>query len=87
LAVQPFNALTDQIVQQKAAIAILEWLEGKPRELQIQLGAKFEHLLDLQARVSQSPAFQQITSQKAVEGKVIPPALPVQSPQLKTERG
>jgi hypothetical protein len=89
------DEVPDQIVQQKAAIAILEWLEGKPRELQIHVGGKFEDLTELQNRVIQSEAFKQITSQKAVEGKVIPPALPVhglladhavRTPELHDER-
>jgi hypothetical protein len=75
------DEVPDQIVQQKAAIAILEWLEGKPRELQIHLGAQFEDLAELQQRVEQSQAFKQIvSSQKMVKGNVIPPALSVQSP-------
>jgi hypothetical protein len=81
------DEVPDELARHKNAVAILEWLEGKPRELQIHLGAKFEDLTELQDRVMQSEAFKQITSQKVVEGEVIPPALPNQFPQHNTERG
>jgi hypothetical protein len=49
--------------------------EGKPVERSISATGKFEDLLELQERVSQSQVFKQITSQKAVLGKEITPAL------------
>jgi hypothetical protein len=65
-----------------ATMLDLAYREGKPVERQITAAVKFEDLAQLQDRVSQSPAFKQLeeSSQKTVEGKVIPPALPVQSP-------
>jgi hypothetical protein len=56
--------------------------EGKPVERSISATGNFEDLASLQQRVAQSPAFKQLieSSQKTVEGKVIPPALPVQFP-------
>jgi hypothetical protein len=52
--------------------------EGKPVERSITATGKFEDLLELQERVSQSPTFKQLTdsSQKTVEGKEIPRELP-----------
>ena len=70
----------DEIIRQKAAIAILEWLEGKPRELQIQVTGKPEDFSDMLQRYQQSPAFQKIVAtdeslQKTILGKEITPAL------------
>jgi hypothetical protein len=50
---------------------------------------EFEDLAAMQERLSHSPAFIELmeSSQKPVEGKEIPPALPVQSPAAKTEHG
>ena len=50
------NWVPDEIIRQKAAIAILEWLEGKPRELQIQVHGTpedFDKVLEI-ARQTQS---------------------------------
>ena len=62
-----------------ATMLDLAYREGKPIERQLTATAKFEDLASLQERVSQSPAFKQITSQKTVLGKEITPAL--QDPQ------
>ena len=52
--------------------------EGKPVERSISATGKFEDLLELQERVSQSPTFKQLTdsSQKTVDGKEVTHALP-----------
>jgi hypothetical protein len=46
----------DEIIRQKAAIAILEWLHGKPREFQMQVRGEFEDLESLMQRMQQTPA-------------------------------
>jgi hypothetical protein len=64
------DEVPDELARHKNAVAILEWLEGKPRELQIHVGGNFEDLASLQARVEKSPAFARIVeAQKAVQGK------------------
>ena len=75
-----WRTVPDGDLAHKAAVKLLEWLEGKPRELQVSIHGDFEDLASLQSRVAHSPAFKQLeqSSQKTVE--VIPPALPVQSP-------
>jgi hypothetical protein len=63
------DEVPDELARHKNAVAILEWLEGKPRELQVSIHGDFEDLASLQQRVAQSPAFKQLTesSQKTVE--------------------
>ena len=63
----------DEIIRQKAAIAILEWLEGKPRELQIQMQGNVD---DFQAMVAKYAQLEQESLQKTVQGQEIPPGLP-----------
>jgi hypothetical protein len=64
----------DQIIRQKAAIAILEWLEGKPREFQINVSGKPEDYAEILQRARETSAWKSL--QKTVQGKEIPPALP-----------
>jgi hypothetical protein len=69
----------DEIIRQKAAIAILEWLEGKPRELHIQMRGDFDDLAEMQRRLQGSPEAKRCLpdSLQAVQGgREIPPALP-----------
>jgi hypothetical protein len=84
-----FDPATKQLIEvpdhktRLAAVTLeLAYTEGRPIERQMSVSGKFEDLLELQERVAQSQAFKQLTesSQKTVEGKVIPPALPVQFP-------
>ena len=59
--------IPDEIIRQKAAIAILEWLHGKPRELQVQVRGDFEDLEALRARMASLPSLQNTSEgQKAV---------------------
>jgi hypothetical protein len=71
--------IPDEKIRQDAALAILAYKWGKPVERSISATAKFEDLAELQERLSQSPTFKQISSQKTVLGKEITPAL--QDPQ------
>jgi hypothetical protein len=68
------------MVRQKASIAILEWLEGNPRELQIQMSGKPDDFADMLRRFRDYPEFQRgVTDEslkKVVLGQEIPPALP-----------
>ena len=72
------DTVPDQIIRQKAAIAILEWLEGKPRELQMQITGKVESFSDLLERLRQSPLAREKlgSSLFALENKQSAPALP-----------
>jgi hypothetical protein len=65
-----WREVPDGDLRHKAAVKLLEWLEGKPRELQVSIHGDFEDLASLQSRVAKSPAFKQLTesSQKTVEG-------------------
>lgn len=57
----------DEMIRQKAAIAILEWLHGKPRELQVQVCGDFEDLQALRERIASLPSLQNtLEGQKAV---------------------
>jgi hypothetical protein len=70
------DEVPDQIVRQKAAIAILEWLEGKPRELQLQVTGGFDDLGEMLTKIRNSDEWQRLNSQqKTVQGKEIPPEL------------
>ena len=78
-----FRPATKQLIEvpdhktRLAAVTLeLAYTEGRPIERQMSLSGKFEDLASLQQRVMQSEAFKEITSQKAVEGKEVPPALP-----------
>jgi Cft2 family RNA processing exonuclease len=64
-----WRTVPDGDLAHKAAVKLLEWLEGKPRELQVSIHGDFEDLASLQSRVAQSPAFKQLeqSSQKTVE--------------------
>jgi hypothetical protein len=66
--------------RRKNAALIIAYLEGKPIEKQIQANAEFEDLQTLMERMNQSPAARvalaEVSLQKTVEGKEIPPALP-----------
>jgi hypothetical protein len=62
-----------------AVMLDLAYREGKPVERQLTASVKFEDLETLQSRVSQSPTFKQITSQKTVLGEEMTSAL--QDPQ------
>ena len=55
------DEVPDEIIRQKAAIAILEWLEGKPRELQIQMTGSPD---DFQAMVAKYAHLEKEYSQK-----------------------
>jgi hypothetical protein len=65
--------IPDEVIRQKAAIAILEWLHGKPREFQMQMRGDSEDLQSLLQAMRNSPA-SQASLQKTVEGREIPPA-------------
>jgi hypothetical protein len=65
----------DETIRQKAAIAILEWLHGKPREFQVQMRGDFEDLQTLLEAMKHSPA-SQASLQKTVDCKEVTPALP-----------
>jgi hypothetical protein len=50
------DTVPDEIVRQKAAVAILEWLEGKPRELQMVVSGNFTDFNTVIEKVKSSPA-------------------------------
>jgi hypothetical protein len=75
------DEVPDQIIRQKASIAILEWLEGKPRELQMQVKADFKNFPELVDRLNSSEAYREALAslQKTVQGKEITPTLPTRN--------
>ena len=70
------DEVPDEIIRQKAAIAILEWLHGKPRELQLQMSGDVEDFASMLERFRDSRFLPESYLQKTVQGKEIPPASP-----------
>ena len=74
--------IPDEKIRQDAALVILAYKWGRPVERQINAHANASDFPSLIAKLNQSPAFQLLenSSQKTVEGKEIPSALP--TPQV-----
>ena len=70
--------LPDERIRQDAALTILAYKWGKPVEQKLSLSADATDFPELLRRLQQSEAAKAIedSSQKTVEGKEIPPALP-----------
>jgi hypothetical protein len=58
------DEVPDQVIRQKAAIAILEWLHGKPREFQMQVTGGFDDLGEMLAKIKGSDEWQRLHSQQ-----------------------
>jgi hypothetical protein len=72
------DTVPDEKIRQDAAKLLLEWMEGKPRELQMRVTGKIDDFSDMIARFRNSEEFQRVAPeslQKIVQGKEIPPAL------------
>ncbi len=61
------DEVPDQVIRQKAAIAILEWLHGKPREFQMQVTGGYDDLGDMLAKLRGSDEWARISGQKTVQ--------------------
>jgi hypothetical protein len=70
--------IPDERIRQDAALAIIAYKWGKPREQHLNITADVSSFPDLLRRLQASEAAKAIedSSQKTVEGKEIPPALP-----------
>ena len=80
------DEVPDGIIRQKAAIAILEWLHGKPRELQLQMRGDVEDFATMLERFRDSEYLPK-TLQKTILGKEIPPALPEPTREERKQAG
>ena len=73
------DTVPDQKIRQDAAKLLLEWLEGKPRELQVRVTGKPDDFADMLRRFRGSDEFQRVAPeslQKTVQGKEIKPSAP-----------